>query len=53
MHELKTPIAKGKIVSALIEDEVQKERIFTIFDKLNFVSMILQKLSKLYQVIVK
>jgi len=35
MHELKTPIAKGKIVSSLIEDEVQKTRISTIFDKLN------------------
>lgn len=36
MHEPKTPIAKGKIVSALIEDEVQQDRISTIFDKLNF-----------------
>ncbi len=35
MHELKTPIAKGKIVSNLIEDEVQKGRILHIFDKLN------------------
>jgi len=35
MHELKTPIAKGKIVSSLIEDEIQKNRISIIFDKLN------------------
>jgi len=36
MHELKTPIAKGKIVSELIDDEKQKTRISHIFDKLNF-----------------
>jgi len=36
MHELKTPIAKGKIVSELIEDEKQKTRMSHIFDKLNF-----------------
>jgi len=36
MHELKTPIAKGRIVSELIDDEKQKNRIITVFDKLNF-----------------
>jgi two-component system OmpR family sensor kinase len=36
MHELKTPIAKGRIVSELIENEKQKSRMITIFDKLNF-----------------
>ncbi|EDZ61444.1 two-component sensor histidine kinase [Sulfurimonas gotlandica GD1] len=36
MHELKTPIAKGRIVSELIDDEKQKNRIITIFEKLNF-----------------
>lgn len=36
MHELKTPIAKGRIVSELIDDEKQKNRITTIFEKLNF-----------------
>jgi two-component system OmpR family sensor kinase len=35
MHELKTPIAKGRIVSELIEDEKQKNRMITIFEKLN------------------
>jgi len=35
MHELKTPIAKGRIVSELINDEKQKGRIITIFEKLN------------------
>jgi len=36
MHELKTPIAKGRIVSELIDDEKQKGRIITIFEKLNY-----------------
>lgn len=36
MHELKTPIAKGKIVVSLIDDEVQKDRISIIFNKLNY-----------------
>ena len=36
MHELKTPIAKGRIVSELIDDEKQKNRIISIFDKLNY-----------------
>lgn len=35
MHELKTPIAKGRIVSELIDDEKQKNRIIAIFEKLN------------------
>lgn len=35
MHELKTPIAKGRIVSELINDEKQKNRIVIIFEKLN------------------
>jgi len=36
MHELKTPIAKGRIVSELLFDEKQKGRFIFIFDKLNF-----------------
>ena len=27
MHELKTPIGKGRIVSEMIEDDTQKEQI--------------------------
>ncbi len=34
MHELKTPIAKGRIVSELIDQEIQKKRMITIFEKL-------------------
>ena len=36
MHELKTPIAKGKIVSELLDDDKQKNRLISIFDTLNF-----------------
>ena len=36
MHELKTPIAKGRIVSELIDDEKQKSRLIIIFEKLNY-----------------
>ena len=36
MHELKTPIAKGRIVAELIDDNKQKKRVITIFEKLNF-----------------
>ena len=35
MHELKTPIAKGRIVSELIDDEKQRNRIIQILEKLN------------------
>ncbi|KIM04398.1 MAG: histidine kinase [Sulfurovum sp. AS07-7] len=37
MHELKTPIAKGRIASEMITDEKQKQRIIGAFDKLNFI----------------
>lgn len=36
MHELKTPIAKGRIVSELIDDEKQKNRLIFIFEKLEY-----------------
>jgi two-component system, OmpR family, sensor kinase len=37
MHELKTPIAKGRIASEMISDEKQKQRITKSFDRLNFI----------------
>lgn len=37
MHELKTPIAKGRIASEMINDKKQKERIIASFDKLNYI----------------
>jgi two-component system OmpR family sensor kinase len=48
MHELKTPIAKGKIVCSLIDDKVQQQRISMIFDKLNF---LINDFAKIEQVI--
>jgi len=35
MHELKTPIAKGRIVSEMLDDKKQKERLQNIFIRLN------------------
>jgi len=35
MHELKTPITKGRITAEMIEDEKQKRRLIDIFEKLN------------------
>jgi len=35
MHELKTPIAKGRIVSELIDEDKQKDRLVTIFERMN------------------
>jgi signal transduction histidine kinase len=50
MHELKTPIAKGRIVSELLDDEKQKNRLSSIFDKLNF---LINDFAKVEQVISK
>jgi two-component system OmpR family sensor kinase len=35
MHELKTPITKGRIAAEMIEEKKQKERLIQIFEKLN------------------
>ncbi|SHO81718.1 Two-component system histidine kinase RacS [hydrothermal vent metagenome] len=35
MHELKTPIAKGRLVSEMIKDKKQKARLHSIFERLN------------------
>lgn len=48
MHELKTPIAKGRIVSELIDDEKQKNRIITIFEKLN---LLIDDFAKVEQIV--
>lgn len=50
MHELKTPIAKGRIVSELVEDEKQKNRMVTIFEKLDF---LINDFAKIEEVISK
>jgi two-component system OmpR family sensor kinase len=35
MHELKTPIAKGRLLSEMIGEDCKKERFHTIFERLN------------------
>jgi len=46
MHELKTPIAKGRIVSELVDDEIQKDRLVLIFEKLDFLINDFAKIEK-------
>lgn len=52
MHELKTPIGKGRIVCEMIEDERQKTRLISIFERLeiliNEFAKVEQLLSKSY-----
>lgn len=36
MHELKTPLAKAKIVTELLDDNKQKDRLINIHNKMNF-----------------
>ena len=48
MHELKTPIAKGRIVSELIDDSKQKNRMINIFEKLEF---LIDDFAKIEQVV--
>lgn len=52
MHELKTPIGKGRIISEMIDDEVQKKRLVSVFERLeiliNEFAKIEQLLSKNY-----
>lgn len=50
MHELKTPIAKGRIVSELLEDDKQKNRMNKIFEKLDF---LINDFSKIEQLVTK
>lgn len=48
MHELKTPIAKGRIVSELITDEKQKNRSIQIYEKLN---LLIDDFAKIEQIV--
>nr|MBP3724497.1 HAMP domain-containing histidine kinase [Campylobacter sp.] len=50
MHELKTPIGKGRIVSEMLEDDTQKHRLINVFDRLN---MLLNEFSKIEQLLSK
>jgi len=46
MHELKTPIAKGRLVSEMLQDEKQKKRLESIFIRLN---LLIDEFAKLEQ----
>jgi len=50
MHELKTPIAKGRIVSGLLDDQKQKVRLDTIFTRLDG---LIDEFAKIEQVVSK
>ena len=50
MHELKTPIAKGRIVSGLLDDMKQKGRLDKIFTRLDG---LINEFSKIEQVVSK
>ena len=47
MHELKTPIGKGRLVSEMIDDAKQKDRLHRIFERLN---LLIDEFAKLEQV---
>ena len=50
MHELKTPIGKGRIVSEMIEDPKAKKRLITIFERLE---ILISEFSKIEQLVSK
>ncbi len=47
MHELKTPIAKGRLLSEMVKDERQKQRFHTIFQRLN---LLIDEFAKVEQI---
>jgi len=50
MHELKTPIGKGRIVSEMIHDERSKTRLISIFERLD---LLISEFSKIEQIVSK
>ncbi len=50
MHELKTPIGKGRIVSEMLEDERAKTRLIAIFERLD---ILISEFSKIEQLVSK
>ncbi len=50
MHELKTPIGKGRIVAEMIEDEKSKQRLIAIFERLD---ILIREFSKIEQLVSK
>ncbi|MCD8477451.1 MAG: ArsS family sensor histidine kinase [Sulfurospirillum sp.] len=50
MHELKTPIGKGRIVSEMLEDEIAKKRLVNVFGRLD---LLIAEFSKVEQLSAK
>ncbi|ACZ11601.1 ArsS family sensor histidine kinase [Sulfurospirillum deleyianum] len=50
MHELKTPIGKGRIVSEMLEDETAKKRLVNVFSRLD---LLIGEFSKVEQLSTK
>ena len=47
MHELKTPIAKGRLMSEMLPDEKSKDRLHSIFERLNLLIDEFAKIEKI------
>ena len=47
MHELKTPIGKGKLLNEFLEDKAQKERYAAIFERLELLIEEFSKIEKM------
>ena len=47
MHELKTPIGKGRLVSEMLSDEKSKARMHSIFERLNLLIDEFAKIEKI------
>ncbi|SFV53419.1 Two-component system histidine kinase RacS [hydrothermal vent metagenome] len=47
MHELKTPIAKGRLISEMLPDEKNKARMHSIFERLNLLIDEFAKIEKI------
>ncbi|QOR61499.1 ArsS family sensor histidine kinase [Sulfurovum sp. ST-21] len=47
MHELKTPIAKGRLMSEMLPDEKSKQRMHSIFERLNLLIDEFAKIEKI------
>ncbi len=47
MHELKTPIGKGRLVSEMLDDEKNKIRLHSIFERLNLLIDEFAKIEKI------
>ena len=50
MHELKTPIGKGRLITEMVDDETQKVRLVNVFERLE---ILINKFAKIEQLLSK